>query len=99
MKKPDAKAARPDPISMRLPEELKTGLTEAAKASGRTLNAEIRVRLEWSLEHAPELAGVAGSADPLERRVAKLEAAVFGTDDADDEYQSVAEAMIARAKG
>jgi hypothetical protein len=51
MKPSDTKtAARPDPISMRLPEKLKTSLTEAAGAAGRSLNAEIRFRLEWSLQ-------------------------------------------------
>jgi hypothetical protein len=46
----DTKVRRPDPISMRLPEELKASLTEAAKTAGRSLNAEIRMRLEWSLQ-------------------------------------------------
>ncbi|WAJ26272.1 Arc family DNA-binding protein [Antarcticirhabdus aurantiaca] len=42
--------SRPDPISMRLPEELKASLAEAAGQAGRSLNAEIRMRLEWSFE-------------------------------------------------
>lgn len=51
MKPSDTKtAARSDPISMRLPEKLKASLTEAAGAAGRSLNAEIRYRLEWSLQ-------------------------------------------------
>ncbi|MEC5291367.1 Arc family DNA-binding protein [Aurantimonas sp. C2-6-R+9] len=48
--KRDATKPRPDPISMRLPVELKDCLGEAAKAAGRSLNAEIRMRLEWSFE-------------------------------------------------
>lgn len=42
--------SRADPISMRLPEELKSSLTDAANKAGRSLNAEIRMRLEWSFE-------------------------------------------------
>lgn len=47
----DTKATRPDPISMRLPEELKVSLAKAAEAAGRSLNAEIRMRLEFSFDH------------------------------------------------
>jgi plasmid stability protein len=39
---------RPDPISLRLPDELKDQLTSAAATAGRSLNAEIRMRLEFS---------------------------------------------------
>lgn len=46
----ETKPSRSDPISMRLSDKLKAELTEAAKAAGRTLNAEIRQRLEWSLK-------------------------------------------------
>ena len=42
--------SRPDPLSLRLPEELKTSLALAATDAGRSLNAEIRMRLEWSFE-------------------------------------------------
>ena len=42
--------ARPDPISLRLPDDLKEQLTTAANAAGRSLNAEIRMRLEFSFE-------------------------------------------------
>jgi predicted DNA-binding protein len=66
--KPSDTKLRPDPISMRLPEELKAALTEAAKASGRSLNAEIRLRLEWSLEH-----GFDGTPpETLDERIASL---------------------------
>jgi hypothetical protein len=39
---------RPDPISLRLPEALRASIQAAAQDSGRSLNAEIRMRLEWS---------------------------------------------------
>lgn len=41
---------RPDPISLRLPESLKTKLQQSANEAGRSVNAEIRMRLEWSYE-------------------------------------------------
>jgi hypothetical protein len=87
---------------MRLPEELKADLSDAAKAAGRSLNAEIRVRLEWSLEQAPEIAGVSHDATLLSR-VTALEEWVrsqdrsFGTV-ADDDKLSVSETLIANAK-
>lgn len=103
MKPSDTKAARPDPISMRLPEELKASLSEAAKASGRSLNAEIRTRLEWSLEQVPELASVVGFGDQLGSRIAALEAwarqqdPTFGAVTDDDERPAT-ETLIANAK-
>lgn len=39
---------RPDPISLRLPEALRASIQAAAQEGGRSLNAEIRMRLEWS---------------------------------------------------
>ena len=41
---------RPDPVSLRLPEPLKSSIQHAANQAGRSLNAEIRMRLEWSFE-------------------------------------------------
>ena len=41
---------RPDPVSLRLPEPLKSSIQQAANQAGRSLNAEIRMRLEWSFE-------------------------------------------------
>jgi hypothetical protein len=55
--------SRPDPVSIRLPEALKASMQQAADAAGRSLNAEIRMRLEWSLE-----AGFAGT--PSDRMLA-----------------------------
>ena len=56
---------RPDPISLRLPDELKNELASAAATAGRSLNAEIRMRLEASLL-SPE-------AKSLEERLISLE--------------------------
>lgn len=39
---------RPDPVSLRFPIELREKLDHVAKKSGRSLNSEIRMRLEWS---------------------------------------------------
>lgn len=41
---------RPDPISLRLPEALKASIQQSANAAGRSLNAEIRMRLEHSFQ-------------------------------------------------
>lgn len=40
--------SKSDPISLRLPEALKASLQQASADAGRSLNAEIRMRLEWS---------------------------------------------------
>lgn len=87
---------------MRLPEALKACLTEAAKAAGRSMNAEIRLRLEWSLERAPELSGVTDLNGGFEKRLAAVEAWVRLRDHAfvaakDDDDKSVAETLIAKA--
>ncbi|WP_425475704.1 Arc family DNA-binding protein [Mesorhizobium hunchu] len=42
-------ANRSDPLSLRLPDELREALQQAANQAGRSLNAEIRMRLEASL--------------------------------------------------
>lgn len=39
-----------DPISLRFPAELREKLDHAAKQAKRSLNAEIRMRLDWSFE-------------------------------------------------
>jgi len=45
----DADMARSDPqMNIRLPEELKAAIEQAAKANGRSMNAEIVSRLEQS---------------------------------------------------
>lgn len=54
---------RSDPISLRLPEALKARLETAKAASGRSLNAEIKMRLEWSFEAGFEGAQVAPTPD------------------------------------
>ncbi len=41
---------RADPISLRLPPELRKRLDATSKDAGRSLNAEIRMRLEFSYE-------------------------------------------------
>lgn len=56
---------RPDPISLRLPDELKNQLASAAATAGRSLNAEIRMRLEASL--------LSPKAKSVEERLASLE--------------------------
>ncbi len=41
--------ARNDPeVRLRLPEDLKNHIAEGAKAAGRSMNAEIVARLDWS---------------------------------------------------
>ncbi|CAN7423047.1 Arc family DNA-binding protein [Paraburkholderia hospita] len=42
------------PYPLRMPQELRERLEEAAKATGRSLNAEIVQRLESSLLHSPD---------------------------------------------
>ena len=46
---------RPPPYSMRLDPALRTQLEAAAKAAGRSLHAEIAMRLEESLRREPML--------------------------------------------
>ena len=46
---------RPPPYSMRLDPALRTQLEAAAKATGRSLHAEISMRLEESLKREPML--------------------------------------------
>lgn len=40
--------SRPDPISLRFPVELREKIENAAKQAGRSLNAEVRMRIEAS---------------------------------------------------
>ncbi len=42
-------AKRSDPLSLRLPDDLRDALQRAADEASRSLNAEIRMRLEASL--------------------------------------------------
>lgn len=44
-----------NPFGLRMPNELKEHLDEAAKENGRSLNAEINQRLTDSFEHQEEL--------------------------------------------
>lgn len=39
-----------DPVSLRFPAILREKIDNAAKQAGRSLNAEIRMRLEWSFD-------------------------------------------------
>lgn len=76
---------RPDPVSLRLPEPLKSSIQQAANQAGRSLNAEIRMRLEWSfdagfdgqsapaIDRASELAALKERFSRLEALVAKLD--------------------------
>lgn len=52
---------------LRLPDELKSRIAEEAKASGRSLNAEIVARLEGSLEQRQD-----GKVDPAHRALIAL---------------------------
>lgn len=97
-----SKQKQTDPTSMRLPEALKDCLAEAASAAGRSLNAEIRLRLEWSLERFPKLSGAADLEGALERRLCALEAWVTVQDPKfakaiEDDDKSAAEILITRA--
>ena len=47
---PKESAEKKDSFMVRVPEELRTGLAKAARANGRSLNAEIVSRLRRSLE-------------------------------------------------
>lgn len=40
-----------DPVSLRIPAALREKLDNAAKQTQRSLNAEIRMRLEWSFDN------------------------------------------------
>lgn len=50
-------AKRLDPVSLRLPADLREQLDVAAQEGGRSLNAEIRFRLEKSFEVGEDAAG------------------------------------------
>ncbi len=67
----DVKVANITPFGLRLQPALKRRVEEAAKASGRSLNAEIAARLEASFQDGP-LPG-----DDYERRISILEKTVF----------------------
>jgi hypothetical protein len=70
-------------FKVRVSQDLRRQIEHAAKANGRTMNAEIVARLTWAFEHdnpSPDVAAkvlrVTGSGDVVEQRLAALEAQV-----------------------
>lgn len=63
------------PLGVRMPPELKDALAAAARQNGRSLNAEIVLRLQQSLEPAPpDIACEPRGGYAVERRLSALEA-------------------------
>lgn len=58
--------SRPDPVSIRLPDDLKETLQTVAKGKGRSLNNEIMLRLKWSIGRFEEAASDATLANEVE---------------------------------
>jgi hypothetical protein len=69
----ETRIANIPPFGLRLQPDLKARVDEAAKANGRSLNAEITARLEWSLEAETRGELVSGSNDALQTKVLMLE--------------------------
>lgn len=67
----DIKIASITPFGLRLVPELKTRVEDAAKRNGRSLNAEITARLEWSLqqEAGNPLSADVGISEQLDKRL------------------------------
>lgn len=66
--------ARTDPqVNFRIPAELKDKLDEAAKENGRTLTAELILRLELTFENDDTIQDLAARVESLENEVASLE--------------------------
>lgn len=66
--------ARTDPqVNFRIPAELKDKLDEAAKENGRTLTAELILRLEMTFENDDTIQDLAARVESLENEVASLE--------------------------
>jgi len=76
--KPDdrEKVANIVPFGLRMQPDLKRRMEDAAKANGRSLNAEITHRLEMSLQdsegHAPLAWARAAQTDPVQVEIAEL---------------------------
>ena len=66
--------ARTDPqVNFRIPAELKDKLDDAAKENGRTLTAELILRLEMTFEHDDQVQDLQGRVDQLENESKRLE--------------------------
>ncbi|MDV8150443.1 Arc family DNA-binding protein [Acinetobacter baumannii] len=66
--------ARTDPqVNFRIPAELKDKLDNAAKENGRTLTAELILRLEMTFEHDDHIQDLIDRIDKLEDAVSDLE--------------------------
>lgn len=67
-------------FKLRVTADLRRQIEHAARANGRTMNAEIVARLMWAFEHDGSVADVAakvlrvtGGSDVMEKRIASLE--------------------------
>ena len=66
--------ARTDPqVNFRIPAELKDKLDDAAKENGRTLTAELILRLEMTFEHDDQVQDLLSRVDQLESQSQWLE--------------------------
>jgi predicted DNA-binding protein len=66
--------ARTDPqVNFRIPAELKDKLDEAAKENGRTLTAELILRLEMTFEHDDQMQDLLSRVEQLENESRCLE--------------------------
>ncbi len=66
--------ARTDPqVNFRIPAELKDKLDNAAKENGRTLTAELILRLEMTFEQDDTIHDLSARIERLENEVASLE--------------------------
>ncbi|QOW46451.1 MULTISPECIES: Arc family DNA-binding protein [Acinetobacter] len=66
--------ARTDPqVNFRIPAELKDKLDNAAKENGRTLTAELILRLEMTFEHDDQILDLRERIEKLEEAVEYLE--------------------------
>lgn len=66
--------ARTDPqVNFRIPAELKDKLDNAAKENGRTLTAELILRLEMTFEHDDQIKDLIGRIEWLENAVDGLQ--------------------------
>ena len=65
--------ARNDPqVNFRIPSELKAKLDQAAQENGRTLTAELILRLEMTFDHDDKLDDLIGRIEWLENEVDSL---------------------------
>ncbi len=66
--------ARTDPqVNFRIPAELKDKLDEAARENGRTLTAELILRLEMTFDHDDQVQDLQEQVKYLEERIEHLE--------------------------